>query len=79
MGTGELLGKPKKNCGEVACDGVASRPGGVDIETRISSGSYMQALVPRLHYYLWTSTDLVVPDIVPRGFGIGLLGSVLHL
>ena len=31
MGTGELLGKPKKNCAGMTCDGLASRPGGVEI------------------------------------------------
>ena len=32
MGTGELLGKPNKLRGiEVTCDGLASRPGGVEI------------------------------------------------
>jgi len=31
MGTGELLEKPITNCGEVTCDGLASRPGGVEI------------------------------------------------
>ena len=30
MGTGELLGKPNKLRG-VTCDGLASRPGGVEI------------------------------------------------
>ena len=30
MGTGKLLGKPKK-LGEVICDGLASRPGEVEI------------------------------------------------
>ena len=30
MGTGELLGKPT-NCGKVTWDGLASRPGGVEI------------------------------------------------
>jgi len=30
MGTGELLGKPNK-LREVTCDGLASRPGGVEI------------------------------------------------
>ena len=31
MGTGKLLGKPDKYCGEVTCDGLASRPGEVEI------------------------------------------------
>ena len=31
IGTGELLGKPNKNCGGVTCDGLASRPGEVVI------------------------------------------------
>ena len=31
MGTCYLLGKPNKNCGVVTCDGLASRPGEVDI------------------------------------------------
>ena len=31
MGTGELLGKPDKNCGEVTLDGLPSRPGEVEI------------------------------------------------
>ena len=53
MGTGDLLGKNLTNCGEVTCDGLASRPGGVEIllaascygnrETGISSGSMSQS------------------------------------
>ena len=31
MGTGELLGKTLTNCWGVTCDGLASRPGGVEI------------------------------------------------
>ena len=30
MGTGKLLGN-LKNCGGMTCDGLASRPGGVEI------------------------------------------------
>ena len=31
MGTGELLGENLTNCWGVTCDGLASRPGGVEI------------------------------------------------
>ena len=44
-------------CGEVTCDGLASRPGGVEIllaascvhKTGIISGSYEPLMAPRLH------------------------------
>ena len=44
------------NCWEVTCDGLASRPGRVEIfaaaatKTGISSGSYEPVLAPRLHF-----------------------------
>ena len=47
------------NCGEVTCDGLASRPGGVEIllatsiatETGMSSGSWESVMAPRLHFF----------------------------
>ena len=58
MGTGELLGKLLTHCGGVTCDGLASRPGEVEIllaahatETGIGCGSYEPVLPPRLHFF----------------------------
>ena len=39
MGTGELMGKPNKLQGGVTCNGLASRPGGVEILLVRSSGT----------------------------------------
>ena len=57
MGTGELLGKPDKNCGEVTCDGLASRPGGVEIllaascyGNRDKLRQHKPVLASRLHF-----------------------------
>ena len=58
MGTGNLLGKPNKlrGIGGVTCDGLASRPGRVEILLALCYGNqhklrqHEPVLAPRLHF-----------------------------
>ena len=72
MGTGELLGKPNNNCGEVTCDGLASRPGGVEIllaascyGNRDKLRQHKPVLASRLHF-LVQYKQYTCPDLPAR-------------
>ena len=46
MGTGELLGENLTNCWGVTCDGLVSRPGGVEILLAASYYGHQDKLQP---------------------------------
>ena len=71
MGTGELLGKPNNNCGEVTCDGLASRPGGAEIllaascyGNRDKLRQHKPVLASRLHFFYGMESSKVVLSVL---------------
>ena len=84
MGTGELLGKPNKLWG-VTCDGLASRPGGVQILLAASCYGNLDklrpdapVLAPRLHFLFFLFVCFFPSFFLSSHLNLTSLGSFLY-